>query len=329
MKVEDIRPTIAMDGQSEAVARDVAWLSEQKHRFVPVDCPACNSQKSIALYEKFGVQHVRCAECDTQYVTPRPSASLISDFLVRSEHYALFARSIFPASAERRRELIFRPRAARVLDAARRIGLAGGTLMEIGAGYGFFCEEILRHGFFDRVVGLEPSPEWAQVCRKRGIEVVESVYEEADYSDPVDIVVCFEVIEHLFDPAHFVRWVHAKLGSGGILYLTCPNIAGFETRVLGAESTTIDHEHINLFNPKSLSYLLESNGFEVLEVSTPGHLDVDLVEKAYRSGIVNRETMGDFLADVLDAPQDVKDGFQTFLREQGLSSNMMVLARRA
>ena len=55
----------------------------------------------------------------------------------------------------------------------------------------------------------------------------------------------------------------------GLLIITCPNIKGFDITVLGALSDIIDHEHLNYFNPQSISCLLKDCGFEVLEILTP------------------------------------------------------------
>ena len=40
--------------------------------------------------------------------------------------------------------------------------------------------------------------------------------------------------------------------------MTCPNIGGFETTVLGKESDTVDHEHLNLFNTTSIKTIFDT-----------------------------------------------------------------------
>ena len=63
---------------------------------------------------------------------------------------------------------------------------------------------------------------------------------------------------------------------------TCPNVAGLETTLLGKESNAVDHEHINLFSPDSIKILLKKCNFEIIELSTPGVLDIDLVRRAVK-----------------------------------------------
>ena len=55
-----------------------------------------------------------------------------------------------------------------------------GTLFDVGAGFGTFCEEVDRLGAFDRVVALEPEPHLAETCRGKGLEVIEAPVEQAE-----------------------------------------------------------------------------------------------------------------------------------------------------
>ena len=60
--------------------------------------------------------------------------------------------------------------------------------------------------------------------------------------------------------------------------LSCPNINGFDNLILKKNSSTIEHEHLNYFNPHSIKKLLKLSSFKILEVSTPGKLDFEIVK---------------------------------------------------
>jgi SAM-dependent methyltransferase len=148
--------------------------------------------------------------------------------------------------------------------------------------------------------------------------------------DPLnaDLLVAFEVIEHLFDPAAFVRqaWRHVK--PGGLLVLSCPNGLGFEVQTLGAASLTLDTEHVNLFNPISLSMLLTDSGFEVEECTTPGRLDAEFVRDAVREKAVPLEN--EMLRHaLLEQWDDLGWPLQELIAERGWSTHMWIVARRA
>jgi SAM-dependent methyltransferase len=248
-----------------------------------------------------------------------------------SPNYAYWNKVIFPASERARHEKIFVPRVDRLLELCRKYSVGGDALLEVGSGFGTFCAELKSRDAFSRVVALEPTPDLAQTCRDRGLEVLECPVESlaAGHTGSFDVVASFEVIEHLFSPFDFVRNMTGVLKPGGLLVVTCPNGRGFDVATLGAASNTVDHEHLNYFSPDSLAGLLRRCGLEVLESFTPGMLDAELVRNKILADEFDVSTQP-FLSEVLIHDWDrLGAAFQQFLASNGLSSNMWVVARRS
>jgi hypothetical protein len=91
---------------------------------------------------------------------------------------------------------------------------------------------------------------------------------------------------------------------------------------------SVDIEHLNYFHPESLSSLVRSSGFAVLEVQTPGKLDAELVRKKVLAGEFD---LGDqrFLRQILvDKWEQVGEAFQAFLAGNQLSSHMWLVAQK-
>ena len=208
-----------------------------------------------------------------------------------------------------------------------KFGIERGSMLEVGPGFGTFCEEAMATESFRRIVAVEPTPSLAEACRGRGIEVLELPVEDARINETFDVVCAFEVIEHLFSPGAFLSACAKLLRPGGMLVVTCPNGKGFDIEVLGAASPAVDVEHLNYFNPSSLPRLVRAHGFEVLEVQTPGKLDADIVRNRVLAG--EAELADPFLRRVLiDEWERLGDPFQTFLSDNFLSSNLWLAARR-
>ena len=114
------------------------------------------------------------------------------------------------------------------------------------------------------------------------------------------------------------------LPKGALQVLTTLNWHGFDLQVLRQRSRSIQPPaHINFFNPASLRILLERNGFSVLEVTTPGKLDVDIVAK--QAGDIRCE----FISRLIETSNEAaRQKFQEFLQESKMSSHMMIVARR-
>jgi SAM-dependent methyltransferase len=325
----ELCPDDLLAEQEAAFARDIERLHTRSAEFVEVSCPACSGLESNPAFEKYGFAFRSCNRCRTIYMSPRPSPQVMGDYYANSENYAYWAKHIFPASEAARREKIHKPWLERVAGYCDRHGVERGTLLEIGPGFGTFAEVATVSGAFRRVVAVEPTPEMAAACRARGVEVIEARVEDADLSQigRVDVVVSFEVIEHLFRPADLPEQAARLLKPGGLLVLSCPNGLGFDIAMLGPRSQAVDAEHVNLFNPESMATLLDAAGFEVAESGTPGRLDAEIVrEVALREG---PECLPDpFLRRVLlEDWEKLGWPFQQFLAANGLSSHMWVAAR--
>lgn len=327
---KDIRPVELLTGQDKAIQHDIDFLINRKAEFVAVNCPSCNSSDAKKKYEKYAFNYVECTSCATIYMNPRANASLLGEFYGQSANYQYWNDFIFPASEQVRRQRIFVPRVDKVLDFCKKYSSGLDSILEVGAGFGTFCEEMQSRSVFSRIVAVEPTPGLAETCRSKNIETIEKPIEEINLAEneKFDVVVNFEVIEHLFSPKDFIEKCTSLLKKDGLFVVTCPNGKGFDIQTLGTVSKTIDHEHVNYFNPDSLSQLLENCGFEILESITPGILDAELVRNAVLEGNFSLEN-NDFLKTLLiDKWEELGGNFQQFIIENKLSSNMWIVARK-
>ncbi len=326
----DIRPDNLMSEQAVRYAADLAKLLQFSNDFVAVDCPACGGDESVPEFDKAGINYVTCTDCRTLFTNPRPKPEHLKEYYENSENYQYWAKHVFPASEDARRERIFRPRVRRILELLARFNVDTDVLVEVGPGFGTFCEEMSLTGGFNEIIAIEPTPELAESCRKRGIEVIEMPVEEVDASrlPAVSVVASFEAIEHLFDPLEFVRACYSLLSPGGLLVVTCPNGAGFEVSELRELSGTVDAEHLNYFNPASLSRLVGRAGFETVEVSTPGRLDAELVRKHALDGSWQSDRSPFLKAVLVEEWDRLGQNFQDFLVQSNMSSHMWLVARK-
>lgn len=324
----EIRPKDLMKLKEPALQHDKDFLRARCGSFIDVVCPACGSNHSMLYGKKEGFSYQECKDCQTIYMSPRADAKLMEEFYKQSENYAFWNKYIFPASDEVRREKIFKPRAIKTIEYCRRYAVTG-TILEIGAAFGTYCESIRDQGYFDRIIAVEPTPGLAETCRQKGIETLEQTVETLKIdASSIDVLTSFEVIEHLFSPRAFIDSAVKFLKPGGLFICTCPNAKSVGGLVLRERASMFDHEHVNYFNPHSLGLLLEKCGFEVLEVSTPGELDVELLDTAYQSHSEWFENQ-DFFRHFLETTSDEgKKAFQSFLKSQKLSSHMWIVGRK-
>jgi len=327
LRETEIRPAELMAEQARRYRADVDWLLSHRDRFVATPCPACGADRARPVWRKDDLDYVLCEACETVYMNPRPEPDLLGEYYRVSRNYQYWNQTIFSASEDVRREKIFAPRAERVARVARRHGVASGTLVDVGAGFGTFCEEVVGLDLWDRIVAVEPEPHLARTCREKGLEVIEERIEDARLGE-ASVITSFEVIEHLFSPAEFVRRCGELLRPRGLLILTCPNVKGFDIVVLREAASAVSAEHLNYMHLDSLAGLLDSFGFEVLERETPGRLDVELVRNCALEGKFDLSGQPFLKQLLVDDWQRVADAFQDFLVGSCLSSNMWLAASK-
>lgn len=326
---EDIRPPDLMKNLSAVPGighkRDV--LLSKSAGFVTIACPACGGHEHRAEFVKMGFSYVGCADCGLVFNNPRPDQAMLADYYADNPLYKFWNEEIFKKTEAARQAKITVPRVDRVIELCRANRIHGGTLLEIGAGFGTFGVEIKSRGMFRRIIAVEPTEALAATCLKRGLETMATSYEDLNPDQiQADAVVSFEVIEHLFAPDDFIDFCARALRVGGLLVLSFPNMDGFDTMLLREKSGSVGGEHINMFNAGSISTLLQRKGFRVVDLATPGHLDAELVRKAVLNGDYEL-TDQPWLQRVLVTDwESLGRPFQEFLHLNGMSSHMVVAA---
>jgi len=329
MTEDAIRPDGLMEESFRLHAIDLQWLLARRGEFVSVTCPACQADSPQPLWQKDDFSYVQCSNCQTAYLNPRPTPAMLDEYYRTAENYNFWYQHVFPASESTRRQQIAIPRVKRVLELCDRYNVIDGVLVEVGAGYGTFCAEAVHTGRFKRVIAVELTQSMAAACRKRGLEVVELPIEQVSFGDAsADVMVSFEVIEHLFNPQEFLEGCARHLRPGGLLTLSCPNLKGFDVVTLGAVSQVVDPEHLNYFHPASLTLLIERCGFSAIELLTPGRLDAEIVRKRTMGGLFDLSGQPFLKQILLDEWDRLGPVFQTFLADNLLSSHMWIVARR-
>ena len=326
MKEEEIRKRDVFNEYLELVRADSEKLFFDHSQFVSIDCPACGSSENNPEIEKYGFTYVQCKRCDTLFVNPRPPVSVLNDFYARSESTSFWVNKFFLPVAEARREKIFRPRAELIAQMLPEV--RSGIIGDIGAGFGLFLEEIGIVWPTAHVVAIEPSVEMAGICREKNIDVIEKMLEDIGAGDSrFDLLTAFELFEHLFDPRFFVDKVYELLNPGGYFVLTTLNGLGFDIQILWEKSKSIfPPHHLNFFNPRSIAGILKDRGFEIIDCSTPGKLDWDIIEGIY---LQEKQDIGRMWRTVTKyVSADAKASLQSWISESGMSSHMRVIARK-
>lgn len=326
MKEKEIRKREVLNRYLELLEKDANKMYADKRAFVSIACPACGSSGGKNEFEKTGFNYVLCDKCGTLFANPRPKLDALKKFYGDSESWVYFANEFYKPVLEARQEKIFRPLAQYV--AANIPVPKQGTVGDIGSGYGLFLEELSRIWLDTNIIAIEPSPDMVRICEGKGLKVIPAAIEEVTgWDGKFDLLTAFELFEHLFDPAKFLEKAYDLLSQNGYLYITTLNGEGFDIQVLWEKAKSICPPlHLNFFNPASMRVLFEKKGFELVKVSTPGELDWDIVDGRFKEENVSPGRFWELVSK--KGSHEAKEKLQSWIKENGFSSHMRVLARK-
>ena len=327
MKTSAIRPTEAMIDQRVSLAKDIAYLETRTEEFIHVSCPACASEQRKFLYSKYGLNSNSCSDCGTQYIHD-PQLKLWQNFI----NSPIIILSGLTKYSKTRQQSVWRAYLGRgniYKKLLQRISSKPTEGLEVGAAYGYFLDAITEKEHDAEIVCIEPTPKLAKILTDKGYQTIEDSYEDVRLKTKFSLVTAFEVIEHLYDPKNFLDWASDLMIDKGLIYLTCPNIEGFETQILGRHSDTIDHEHLNLFNPNGIDKLLKRSGFKALKISTPGQLDTDIVWNFFNSHPAELTNSEEFIFKGMMNSEEKREKLQALLVSMNLSTHRSIVAQKS
>jgi len=194
---------------------------------------------------------VRCRKCGLVYANPRPPFDRLS-----SDDVTL-AQGSYPEE-----EAGARFAARSVLRASKKFKRAGGDLLAIGFGVGFFLDEAKKDGW--NACGVEFSRASAAYAKEKlQLEnLIEGHFDPCMFpAGHFDLVVLKDSLDHLEDPRGILEGVRRILKPSGLFYLNAPNINGPVSRLLRSKWWGIKHAHLYYFTPRTLTKMLDAAGF--------------------------------------------------------------------
>jgi 2-polyprenyl-6-hydroxyphenyl methylase/3-demethylubiquinone-9 3-methyltransferase len=152
--------------------------------------------------------------------------------------------------------------------------LRGRTALDVGCGAGLLAEPLARLGA--TVTGLDASAELIAVAREhataQGLTIDYRAGELAEFEGQFDLITCMEVIEHVADPAVFVRALAKRLAPDGLLILSTPNATGWSRLLMITVAEGIGqiprgtHDFDKFIPPERMKVLFADAGLKCLDV---------------------------------------------------------------
>lgn len=138
--------------------------------------------------------------------------------------------------------------------------------MDLGCGPGTKAARILQESLAEIILVDQPSSAALAESSLPGARFIGTNLERCEVvlEEPVDLIVCADVVEHLFDPMPCIRFARDSLKASGLAVFSTP-----ERDILrGADCMMSPHSaHVREWNTGEFRALLEHSGFRIV-----GHL---------------------------------------------------------
>ena len=206
---------------------------------------------------------VRCEQCGLLRLDPTPSPEDLKRYYP-DNYWFTPDQSAASRLEEAYRRLVLRDHVQFVAQALAD-SKARGPLLDVGCGGGLFLGMMRERGL--RVVGLDFSREAAGIAwRQQQVPAMSADLLQAPLrAGSFAGLTMFHVMEHLYDPAAYLRAARELLAPDGRLVIQVPNAGSWQARLLGRAWNGADiPRHLTNFRGRDLEKMVEGAGFEVL-----------------------------------------------------------------
>jgi hypothetical protein len=280
----DIRPASVLIRWRELVEAEIMQRWGDRSGWIHVDCPTCSQKDAIPAFDRYGIAYVECPACGSLYARLRPSEAQLWSWYRESTPARFWREKILPATREARREKITRPRANWVLDGIAEYVPSARRLVDISQ-HGRGLVDLLtaeNSGLVD-VVAAGMTADLEMFSNSR-VQVYPTPIVDLPSHGPADIVVAVDVLDRSTDMGAVVAAIENLLAPGGVVFATAPVASGFEVQTLWERSlTVIPPDKLNLPTVAGLQQIFAAPVWELLELSTPGMFDVEMVRRAMKA----------------------------------------------
>jgi 2-polyprenyl-3-methyl-5-hydroxy-6-metoxy-1,4-benzoquinol methylase len=224
-------------------------------------CLACGGALSVAPLA--GLR--RCVQCG--FVTANEELDAASLAALYGKDY--FHGSEYLDYVQERESLRLNFRSRMQTLEALGSELRGKSVLDVGCAYGFFLELAREYGMVGR--GVDIAGDGVRYAREQlHVDAIEGDYLELR-TEPVDLVVMWDTVEHLSRPDLFIEKAAGDLRPGGLLAVTTGDIGSINARLRGRRWRMIHPPtHLHYFSRATLGHLLSRHGLQVVHVSHPG-----------------------------------------------------------
>ena len=288
-------------------------------------CPACAS-----ILEPFGrlrdLDYVRCPLCESIFLKSIASPVEWARLLVEISQYRRSPQAFHSEIAQSRSDNVYLPKLEWIQSTLRMQEIRKPRVMEVATFPSDFTSLLRDSGLFTEVLTVDEMKLAATAIHQQPMANGRDANSKSK-EGAVEAAVLLESLDRVDDPGALLGGVQRSLTDGGLLFVTALVCSGFDMAVLGLRNLYLyPPDRTNCFSLRGLELLFSRGGFTLLEVSTPGVLDVEIVEAHLRYD--PSIPLSAFERKLLTGDSETHAAFQEFLQRRRMSSFARIVGKK-
>lgn len=224
----------------------------RKERLLEI-CELCGSDESTVMYKRneYHSDIVQCNNCGVTFSNPQIE--------IDYESHGKYIRNHLKNEVGRRKTAQWR------IEQIKK-HCKSGRLFEIGCSAGLFLDEARKAGF--EVSGSELNEDAVSYAREELDLIVHNKMDlsEINNEEKWDIVVMFNLLEHIPKPMEFLSYVTENmLSENGIMVIEVPHIFTIHSKIAGTKGQHLSMAHYFYYSAKTMENLIDRIGFKILD----------------------------------------------------------------
>ncbi|WP_104694311.1 class I SAM-dependent methyltransferase [Helicobacter equorum] len=319
-KYTDYKPLENIKELSSTRMEDAKFIFDYyRDKFEYRKCPICNSddyREADRFLERYEV--CICKICNSYYVNPIPSAEILDIYYNKCDSVKLYTtlhKTQHDASMikDERTEFIFSQIENLLKNATQKV-----KILEVGCNTGNLIyslrDFLVEKGYCDIYYhGIDLDARAIQIANELKRESDNNiVFENIStdnlevFNDQFDVIISFDLMEHLIDPNEFCSQIYSLLKQEGLFLFAVPNSIGITELLLPyyydnkiITSAIFPPMHLNGFSTQNINLFAYRNKFALSYIDTKGIFDIGILELCQEQNIDN--TIKDFVTCADDA----------------------------
>lgn len=281
----ELRPSSLLEEWSQLVEADIKMQWHGKEGWDHVDWPDQHSDIFHA-FNKNGFDYVERGSCGSLYVPYRPSEDQIWRWYRDSESSIFWRNKMLPTVRPYESATLTGPRVDWILSGLAEYFPAASRFLDVST-YGYeTINSILERRPHSQFLSMGITADLEVAATNSSISVQPTrVSQLTTGALEADVILAFDILDRTHSLSDMIVALRNNLKIGGLVFVSTPVSSGLEIQSLWGKSSLITPpDKLNLPSINALKNIFSAPNWELIELSTPGVLDVDLILQAMREG---------------------------------------------